>query len=133
MVVNRSAHHHGIPSHLPAGNCEPSANGGVIDGAVDEDSFDRRCRLARHGKPGSRQPYLHSHSLRILWECEAENARLSNEDAERQFDLRPDLFSSLGEARSFMTRAFSCEFDPEDGLTDHRREVIDSEWFERRR
>ena len=42
-------------------------------------------------------------------ECESENARLSNEDAERQFDLRPDLFSSMGEARSFMTRAFSCE------------------------
>ena len=69
-------------------------------------------------------------------ECEAENARLSNDDAERQFDLRPDLFSSMGEARSFMTRAFSCEFDAEDGswyLTDHRSEVIASEWFNRRR
>lgn len=69
-------------------------------------------------------------------DCEAANARLSNEDAERQFPLRPDLFSSLGEARSFMTRAFSCELDPEDGLwylTDHRLEVIGSEWFDRRR
>ena len=69
-------------------------------------------------------------------ECESENARLSNEDAERQFELRPDLFSSMGEARSFMTRAFSCEYNSEDGswyLTDHRREVIDSEWFDRRR
>lgn len=69
-------------------------------------------------------------------ECESENATLSNDDAERQFELRPDLFSSLGEARSFMTRAFSCELDPEDGnwyLMDHRREVIDSDWFQRRR
>lgn len=68
-------------------------------------------------------------------ECESENARLSNDDAERQFPLRPDLFSSLGEARSFMTRAFTCEYDPEDGywyLTDHRREVIASDWFKRR-
>ncbi|GGD96487.1 hypothetical protein GCM10011515_15440 [Tsuneonella deserti] len=68
-------------------------------------------------------------------ECEAENARLSNDDAERQFSLRPDLFSSLGEARSFMTRAFTCEYDEDDGywyLTDHRREVIASEWFKRR-
>lgn len=68
-------------------------------------------------------------------ECEAENAKLSNEDAERQYLIRPDLFSSLGEARSFMTRAFSCEYDPDDDswyLTDHRREVIDSEWFQRR-
>lgn len=69
-------------------------------------------------------------------ECESENARLSNDDAERQFPLRPDLFSSLGEARSFLTRAFTCEYDAQDDawyLTDHRRDVIASEWFQRRR
>ena len=67
--------------------------------------------------------------------CESANARLSNDDAKRQFPLRPDLFSSLGEARSFMTRAFSCEYDPDDDswyLIDHRLEVIGSEWFQRR-
>lgn len=69
-------------------------------------------------------------------ECQSENARLSNDDAERQFELRPDLFSSMGEARSFMTRAFSCELNAEDGnwyLVDHRRDVIESDWFQRRR
>ncbi len=69
-------------------------------------------------------------------ECKSENARLSNADAERQFPMRPDLFTSLGEARSFMTRAFSCELNAQDGhwyLADHRRDVIGSEWFERRR
>ena len=69
-------------------------------------------------------------------DCESENARLSNDDADRQFELRPDLFTSMGEARSFMTRAFSCELNPEDGnwyLVDHRIEVINSEWFQRRR
>ena len=69
-------------------------------------------------------------------ECEAENARLSNDDAERQFPLRPDLFGSLGEARSFLTRAFSCEYDDEEAawfLTDHRRDVLGSEWFLRRK
>jgi hypothetical protein len=69
-------------------------------------------------------------------DCESENARLSNDDAERQFPLRPDLFTSMGEARSFLTRAFSCEQDAEDGnwyLTDHRLEVINSDWFDRRR
>ena len=69
-------------------------------------------------------------------ECEAANARLSNDDAKLQFELRPDLFSSLGEARSFMTRAFSCEYDPDEDawyLTDHRRDVLGSEWFQRRR
>ena len=68
-------------------------------------------------------------------ECESENARLSNDDAENQLALRPDRFSSLGEARSFMTRAFSCEYDPEDDawyLPDHRREVLNSDWFLRR-
>lgn len=68
-------------------------------------------------------------------ECQSADARLSNEDAERQLPLRPDLFSSLGEARSFMTRAFTCEYDPDDDSwyrTDHRREVIASDWFQRR-
>jgi hypothetical protein len=65
-------------------------------------------------------------------ECESANA---NEDAERPFPLRPGLFSSMGEARSFMTRAFSCEYDPDDDswyLSDHRGEVIASDWFQRR-
>ncbi len=68
-------------------------------------------------------------------ECEADNAQLSNDDAVRQFPLRPDLFSSLGEARSFLTRAFTCEYHEHVGywyLADHRREVIASEWFKRR-
>jgi hypothetical protein len=42
----------------------------------------------------------------------------------------------MGVARSFMTRAFSCEQDAEVGnwyLTDHRLEVINSDWFDRRR
>ncbi len=68
-------------------------------------------------------------------DCESVNARLSNDDAERQFPLRPDLFSSLGEARSFMTRAFSCEYDPTDDswyLIDHRLETIGSDWFQKR-
>ena len=68
-------------------------------------------------------------------ECQSVNVQLSDEDAERQFALRPDRFSSLGEARSFMTRAFSCEYNPDDDswyLTDHRREVLESEWFQRR-
>ena len=67
-------------------------------------------------------------------DCQSENARLSNADAERQFPLRPDLFSSMGEARSFMTRAFSCELHSDGSwyLTDHRLDVINSDWFERR-
>jgi hypothetical protein len=77
----------------------------------------------------------HIFSPRELWQVRISNARLSNEDAERQFPLQPDLFSSMGEARSFMTRAFSSEYDPDDDSwyrSDHRGEVIASDWFQRR-
>ena len=86
--------------------------------------------------PAAANPIFTPTPFPTYGDCESENARLSNDDAERQFPLRPDLSSSMGEARSFMTRAFSCELDPEDGnwyLTDHRLEVIDSDWFQRRR
>lgn len=91
--------------------------------------------LALAASPAAANHIFTSTAFPTYGECEAENVRLSNEDAERQFALRPDLFSSMGEARSFMTRAFSCELDSEDGnwyLTDHRLEVIGSDWFQRR-
>lgn len=85
--------------------------------------------------PAAADHIFNSTEFATRGECEAENARLSNEDAERQFALRPDRFSSLGEARSFMTRAFTCEYDPDTDtwyFADHRREVLNSEWFLRR-
>ena len=68
-------------------------------------------------------------------ECQVENVQLSNEDMESLLARFPNLFTSNGEVRSFLTRAFSCELSPRDGqwyLVDHRQEVIDSLWFERR-
>ena len=67
-------------------------------------------------------------------DCQVESAKLSNEDMETLLDRFPDLFSSPGEARSFLTRAFTCESAP-DGqwyIVDYRQEVIDSDWFQRR-
>jgi hypothetical protein len=66
--------------------------------------------------------------------CEAQRAALSNDD-DWLLDAFPQLFSSEGEVRSFLNRAFTCELHETDGqtyITDHRLEVLGSEWFQRR-
>src|SRR4029078_3850051 len=66
--------------------------------------------------------------------CEAENSALSNED-DWLIDAYTDLFSSEGEVRSFLKRAFRCELNSSDGnfyITDQRLEVLDSDWFAQR-
>lgn len=66
--------------------------------------------------------------------CEAEMQSLSNDD-DFLLEVFPDLFSSHGEVRSFLNRAFTCERSPNDGqwyITDHREEVLASDWFLRR-
>jgi hypothetical protein len=66
--------------------------------------------------------------------CQAEVAALSNDD-DFLIDAFPDLFSSEGEVRSFLNRAFPCELNASDGqwyITDHRLEVLGSDWFARR-
>lgn len=67
-------------------------------------------------------------------DCEAQRAALSNDD-DWLLDAFPLLFSSEGEVRSFLNRAFTCETKASDGqwyITDHRAEVLGSEWFQRR-
>jgi hypothetical protein len=64
--------------------------------------------------------------------CEEERAALSNDD-DWLLDVFPDLFSSPGEVRSFLNRAFKCEGS--NGawyIMDHRVEVLDSGWFQKR-
>ena len=67
--------------------------------------------------------------------CESESAALSNDDRDTLLDRFPQLFSTTGEVSSFLTRAFTCDRDASDGqwyIIDHRQEVIDSDWFQRR-
>jgi hypothetical protein len=66
--------------------------------------------------------------------CEAERNALSNED-DWLLDAFPEVFSSEGEVRSFLNRAFPCELNPSDGqwyMVDHRVEVLGSDWFAQR-
>lgn len=67
--------------------------------------------------------------------CEAEVAALNADDSDTLQGRYPGLFSNKGEVASFLTRAFTCELDQSDGqwyIEDHRQEVIDSDWFQRR-
>jgi hypothetical protein len=67
-------------------------------------------------------------------DCEAQRAELSNGD-DWLIDAFPQLFSSEGEVRSFLNRAFTCEARGTDSqwyITDHRVEVLGSDWFQRR-
>jgi hypothetical protein len=65
--------------------------------------------------------------------CEAASAEMSNSDRYWLADTFPNVFSSDGEVMSFLARAWTC--DRNDGqyyITDHRAEVLGSEWFQRR-
>src|SRR5437764_1743508 len=64
--------------------------------------------------------------------CEAETQELSNTD-DFLLEVFPDLFSTEGELRSFLNRAFTCELRGDSWyITDHRLQVLGSEWFQRR-
>ena len=67
--------------------------------------------------------------------CEAYMQQLSQDDREFLQVAFPWYFSSDGEAESFLRKAFTCEEHPSDDqfyITDHRIEVINSDWFQRR-
>lgn len=67
-------------------------------------------------------------------ECESASAKMSQEDKERLLATQPQLFDTMGEVSSFLTRAWSCELSS-DGqwyIKDHRRAVLNSDWFQRR-
>jgi hypothetical protein len=66
--------------------------------------------------------------------CEAASAGMSNAENPWLLATFPDLFDTTGEAASFLTRAWTCDRNP-DGLfyiTDHIEDVLASEWFAKR-
>lgn len=65
--------------------------------------------------------------------CEAASASMSNDEQDWLLETFPEVFDTAGEVSSFLTRAWTC--DRNDGqyyITDHRQEILDSEWFQQR-
>lgn len=67
--------------------------------------------------------------------CEAASAGMSNAEQQWLLQTFPEVFDTAGEVSSFLTRAWTCDRNSSDGLyyiTDHRQEVLDSDWFAQR-
>ena len=67
--------------------------------------------------------------------CESASAAMSKAENPWLLATFPDLFDTTGEAASFLTRAWTCDRNPSDGLyyiTDHIEDVLASDWFAQR-
>lgn len=67
--------------------------------------------------------------------CESASAHMSNSEQDWLLETFPDLFSSPGEASSFLAKAWTCDRNAADGqfyITDHIEEVLASEWYQHR-
>lgn len=67
--------------------------------------------------------------------CESATAKIDNFDRDGLLGRFPDLFSTRGDTRAFITAAFTCEQSDDDDMwyiTDHLQERLDSDWFLRR-
>jgi hypothetical protein len=68
--------------------------------------------------------------------CESASADESEFDRSWLLDAFPDIFASNGEVSSFLTKAWTCGLNASDGqyyITDHRLEVLNSDWFNHRK
>ncbi len=65
--------------------------------------------------------------------CEAASAGMSNDERDWLLATFPQFFDTPGDVSSFLTRAFTCDRnDSQYYITDHRAEVLGSEWFQQR-
>lgn len=67
--------------------------------------------------------------------CESANAGFSNEVRDPLLLQFPNFFDNEGDVASFLTRAFTCEPNESDGqwyIHDHRIDVLNSDWYQRR-
>ena len=67
--------------------------------------------------------------------CEAASAAMSNDENGWLVATFPEFFDTVGEASSFLTRAWTCDRNPSDGqyyITDHIEDVLASDWFAQR-
>jgi len=67
--------------------------------------------------------------------CESFAAEgLSFVERDALLDAFPQFFNSEGDVTSFLTRAWTCELNEDDGqwyIGDHRFDVLNSDWYQR--
>lgn len=67
--------------------------------------------------------------------CESASAGMSNAEKDWLLVTFPELFTTTGDAASFLTRAWTCDLNGSDGqwyIVNHIDEVLGSRWFEQR-
>jgi hypothetical protein len=67
--------------------------------------------------------------------CEAASAAMSNDENGWLVATFPEFFDTIGEASSFLARAWTCDRNSSDGqyyITDHVEDVLASDWYARR-
>ena len=66
--------------------------------------------------------------------CESASAAMSNDENDWLVATFPDVFDTVGEASSFLTKAWTCDrhADGQWYITGHIEEILASEWFARR-
>jgi len=68
--------------------------------------------------------------------CESASAEMSNNEKAWLLTIGPQYFDTIGDAASFLTKAWTCDLNPVDGqyyITDHIQETLDSDWFAQRK
>ena len=67
--------------------------------------------------------------------CENSVTRANGEVREGLLDTFPQFFNRMGDVASFLTRAFTCDYDSVVDawfIRDHRGEVLFSDWYQRK-
>jgi hypothetical protein len=67
--------------------------------------------------------------------CESASAAMSNGEKDWLLATFPELFTTTGDAASFLTKAWTCDLNGSDGqwyIVNHIDEVLGSRWFEQR-
>ena len=68
-------------------------------------------------------------------DCESTMDQFRSRDKDFLTSTFPQIFSTAGDVNSFLSRAFTCDLSDVDGqwyISDHRAEVLASDWFQRR-
>jgi hypothetical protein len=68
-------------------------------------------------------------------ECESTVARFNQDDIDMLLERFPTFFSGQGDVESFLTRAFPCEMNAEDGqwyIQNDLAATLGSDWYQHR-